>query len=220
MKGVGVSVANPAKPWGDAEVEGGLKAFLNTGFELDNGVRGYAFGNYTTRDVTTAFFYRAPQGRSGVYVSGGRILIGGGPAVWMSPENVVTVRDLLGADDACFAFAEILPEGFTPAFGASMTDMSAVGGFTGSLDNGMTYDVSVSYGRNNLDFFIHETVNASYGPATPRSFDIGANAQTETNFNVDLTHAMDVGLASDLNVAAGFERRGVGSGEHRGLCRS
>ncbi|MCY3818628.1 MAG: TonB-dependent receptor [Gammaproteobacteria bacterium] len=216
MQGAGVSVANPAKPWGDAEVEGGLKAFLNTGFELDNGVRGYAFGNYTTRDITTAFFYRSPQGRSGVYVSGGKILIGGGPACKArydyaaTPENVVTVRDLLRADDACFAFAEILPEGFTPAFGASMTDMSAVGGFAGSLDNGLTYDVSVSYGRNNLDFFIHETVNASYGPATPRSFDIGANAQTETNFNVDLTHAMDVGLASDLNVAAGFEWRDEG----------
>ena len=216
MQGVGVSVANPAKPWGDAEVEGGVKAFLNTGFELDNGVRGYAFGNYTTRDVNTAFFYRSPQGRSGVYVSGGKILIGGGPACKAmydydaTPENVVTVRDLLRADDACFAFAEILPEGFTPAFGASMTDMSAVGGFTGALDNGLTYDISVSYGRNNLDFFIHETVNASYGPATPRSFDIGANAQTETNFNIDLTHAMDIGLASDLNVAAGFEWRDEG----------
>ena len=215
MQGVGVSVANPAKPWGDADVEG-VRAFVNTGFELDNDVRGYAFGNYATRDVTTAFFYRSPQGRSGVYVSGGRILIGGGPACKArydyaaTPENVVTVRDLLGADDACFAFAEILPEGFTPAFGASMTDMSAVVGFTGALDNGLTYDVSVSHGRNNLDFFIHETVNASYGPATPRSFDIGENAQTETNVNVDLTHAMDVGLASDLNLATGFEWRDEG----------
>ena len=215
MQAVGVSVANPAKPWGDADMEG-VKAFVNSGFEFNNGVRGYAFGNYTTRDVTTAFFYRSPQGRSGVYVSGGKILIGGGPACKArydyaaTPENVVTVRDLLRADDACFAFAEILPEGFTPAFGASMTDMSAVAGFTGTAENGLTYDVSVSHGRNNLDFFIHETVNASYGPATPRSFDIGANQQTETNVNVDLTYAMDVGLASDLNLATGFEWRDEG----------
>ena len=216
MEAVGVSVANPAKPWGDAEVNGGLKAFVNTGLEFDNGVRAYAFGNYTTRDVTTAFFYRSPQGRSGVYVSGGKILIGGGPACKAkydydtTPDNVVTVRDLLRSDDQCFAFAEILPEGFTPSFGATMTDMSAVGGIAGALDNGLTYDVSVSYGRNHLDFFIDETVNASYGPATPRSFDIGENAQTETNFNVDLTYALDAGLASDLNVAAGFEWRDEG----------
>ena len=225
MAGVGVAVANPAKPWGDAEVEGGLKTFVNTGIDFDNGVRAYAFGNYTTRDVTTAFFYRSPQGRSGVYVSGGKILIGGGPDCKSkydyaaTPENVVTVRDLLRADDACFAFAETLPEGFTPAFGASMTDMSAVAGFSGGLDNGLTYDVSVSYGRNHLDFFIDETVNASYGPATPRSFDIGENAQTETNFNVDITYAMDIGAASDLNVAAGFEWREEGfeivTGEQR-----
>ena len=225
MAALGVAVADPAKPWGDAEVEGGLKAFVNAGVDFDNGARGYAFGNYTTRDVTTAFFYRSPQGRSGVYVSGGKILIGGGAACKekydydATPDNVVTVRDLLRADAGCFAFAEILPEGFTPAFGASMTDMSAVAGFEGSLDNGLTYDVSVSYGRNHLDFFIDETVNASYGPDTPRSFDIGENAQTETNFNVDVTYAVDMGLASDLNIAAGFEWRDEGfeivTGERR-----
>ena len=214
MEAVGVAVANPAKPWGDADVTGGIKTFANLGFELSDTMDAYAFGNFTTREVETAFFYRSPQGRSGVYHNGGTILIGGGQACKdeynyaATPENVVLVRDLLRADNDCFAFAEILPEGFTPAFGAAMTDMAVVAGVEGLLDNGMTYDVSISRGQNVIDFQINNTVNASFGPNTPRSFDLGEYAQAETNFNVDVTYAMDVAnLASPLNLAAGFEWR-------------
>ena len=212
MVAAGVAVADPAKPWGDAEMDG-LKTFANMAFDLNDRTRAYAFGNYATRDVETAFFYRSPQGRSGVYQSGGNILIGGGAeckAKYNYPataENVVTVRDLLRADDACFAFAEILPEGFTPAFGATMTDLSIVGGVDGTLDSGLFYDLSVSYGRNNLEFYINETVNASYGPDTPRSFDLGEYVQTDTSVHADAVYPVDVGLASDLNVAFGVEWR-------------
>ena len=212
MQALGVAVANPAKPWGDAEVRGGLKTFANLGFDLGN-ARVYGFGNYTTREIETAFFYRSPQGRSGVYVSGGKILIGGGADCKerydydATPENVVTVRDLLGNDAACFAFAEMLPEGFTPAFGAEMTDLSTVVGIESALANGLAYDVSLNMGRNSIDFYIDETVNASHGPATPRSFDLGEYMQADTSFNVDVAYPIDVGLASDLNLAAGFEWR-------------
>ena len=213
MAALGVNVANPAKPWGDAEVTGGVKTFANLGFDLANGARLYGFGNYTTRDIETAFFYRSPQGRSGVYVSGGKVLIGGGDACKSrydydaTPANVVLVRDLLRSDGACFAFAEMLPEGFTPAFGASLTDTSAVLGLAGSFANGLDYDVSVNFGRNNVDFYIDDTVNASYGPNTPRSFDLGEYAQADTSFNLDVSYALDVGMASDMNLAAGFEWR-------------
>ena len=212
MQALGVAVANPAKPWGDAEVSGGLKTFANLGFDVGN-ARVYGFGNYTTREIETAFFYRSPQGRSGVYVSGGKILIGGGADCKArydydaTPENVVTVRDMLSSDAACFAFAEILPEGFTPAFGAAMTDFSTVLGIDGALANGLAYDISLNMGRNNIDFYIDDTVNASHGPATPRSFDLGEYTQADTSFNVDVAYPIDVGLPSDLNLAAGFEWR-------------
>ena len=211
--GLGLEVADPAKPWGDADVKGGVKTFANLGFDLANGARAYAFGNYTTREIETAFFYRSPQGRSGVYVSGGKILVGGAEGCKSrydydaTPENVVAVGTMLGNDADCFGFAEILPLGFTPAFGAQATDSSIVGGIAGSLANGMEYDVSVNVGRNNVDFFIDETVNASYGPDTPRSFDLGEYSQAETSFNIDLAYPVDVGLASDMNLAAGFEWR-------------
>ena len=212
MAALGVAVANPAKPWGDAEIDG-FKTFANMGFGISDSARFYAFGNYTVRDVETAFFYRSPQGRSGVYQNGGRILIGGGADCKAkydyaaTAENVVRVRDLLAADAACFAFAEVLPEGFTPAFGATMNDLSAVAGVEGALASGLFYDLSISQGRNGVEFYINETVNASYGPDTPRAFDLGEYIQTETNLHGDVVYPADVGLASDLNVAVGVEWR-------------
>ena len=212
MAAVGVNVADPAKPWGDAELDG-FKTLANMAYDLSDTARAYGFGNYTTREVETAFFYRSPQGRSGVYQSGGNILIGGGAdckAKYDYPAtaaNVVTVRDLLRADDDCFAFAEILPEGFTPAFGATMADSSVVAGVDGTLDSGLFYDLSVAYGRNNLEFYINDTVNASYGPNTPRAFDLGEYTQTDTSVHADVVYPVDVGLASDLNVAFGVEWR-------------
>ena len=207
------NVANPAKPWGNPEVSDSIKLFANFGVELSDVTELYAFGNYSTRQVETAFFYRPPQGRTGVYVSGGKMLVGGGPACKAKYDfdataaNVPIVRDLLGADPDCFAFHEILPEGFTPSFGGDMTDLSSVAGLRGVFGNGLSYDLSASRGQNELDYFIDKTVNASYGPDTPRSFDLGKYTQTETNVNLDLSYPVEIGLASDLNIAGGFEWR-------------
>ena len=206
-------VADPAKPWGNPDVNSSIKLLANLGVQATDAVELYGFGNYSSREVETAFFYRSPQGRQGVYVGGDRLLIGGAPGCKgkydfdVSAANVLAVRDQLRADDACFAFAEILPAGFTPRFGAAIADASVVAGVRGALPNRLGYDFYATWGRSNVDFFIHETVNASYGPNTPSSFDIGEYLQMETNLHADLVWPVDVGLASDLNVAVGLEWR-------------
>ena len=75
------------------------------------------------------------------------------------------------------------------------------------LGTGLSYDFSVSNGSNRTDFFIRNTVNASLGPNTPRDFIPGGQEQTETMVNADFVYAVDVGFASDLNVAFGSEYR-------------
>ena len=206
-------VANPAKPWGNPNVRDSIKLFANFGYPASEAVELYAFGNYSVREVETPFFYRSPQGRSGVYVSGGKMLIGGGAACKArydydaTAANVPIVRDMLSADPDCFAFAEILPEGFTPQFGANITDRSAAGGLRGTLDNGLGYDLSASWGQNELDYYINDTVNASFGPATPRDFELGKYIQTDSSVHFDLLYSLDVGLASGLSIASGFEWR-------------
>ena len=210
----GVSrVADPAKTWGEPRVRDAVKLFANFGRDLSDNLHLYGFANYTTRETETAFFYRSPQGRSGVYRSGSKMLIGGAPGCKAkydfdaTGENVPIVRDMLGADADCFAFHEMLPEGFTPTFGAEMSDRSVVVGARGILDNGFEYDLSASWGQNLLDFFLLDSMNASHGPNTQRDFDIGEYGQTETSLYANFSYPMDVGFASDLNVAGGIEWR-------------
>ncbi len=121
-----------------------------------------------------------------------------------------TVLAQVTADDNCFSFVELLPGGFVPRFGGDNQDMSIVVGLRGELDigSGLGYDVSGTYGNNQTDFFINNTINASLGPNTPRDFFPGAYEQTDTNFNLDLTYGIPIsGWASDLSIAAGFEYR-------------
>ena len=114
------------------------------------------------------------------------------------------------ADDDCFSYHEWFPGGFQPRFGGDVTDYSLIVGMKGvvnSIGNGLSYDISASLGENEADYFIRNTVNPSWGPDSPTSFDLGAYVQKETNLNLDVAYMADVGLASDLNVAAGLEWR-------------
>ena len=110
------------------------------------------------------------------------------------------------ADDDCFSYHEWFPGGFQPTFGGNVTDYSLVVGMKGVV-NRLSYDISASLGENEADYFIRNTVNPSWGPDSPTAFDLGSYIQKETNFNIDVSYLADVGLASDLNVAAGLEWR-------------
>jgi iron complex outermembrane receptor protein len=72
----------------------------------------------------------------------------------------------------------------------------------------MAWDVSAGVGYNEADYFIVNTVNASLGSLSPTEFEPGSYAQLEKNFNVDVSYPVAVSfLASDLNIAGGFEWR-------------
>ena len=87
-------------------------------------------------------------------------------------------------------------------------DWSIASGVTGTTSSGTIWDVSLSVGENQADYFIMNTVNASLGPETPTEFHPGSYVQLEKNFNLDFIKPVPVeGFASDLNVAYGFEFR-------------
>ncbi|MXX29665.1 MAG: TonB-dependent receptor [Gammaproteobacteria bacterium] len=75
------------------------------------------------------------------------------------------------------------------------------------MQSGLLYDVSASIGENNMDGFLNNSLNPSLGADSPRDFDIGEYTQQETNFNIEASYPVDVGMASDLNIAGGFEWR-------------
>lgn len=115
----------------------------------------------------------------------------------------------VSGDANCFSFIETIPGGFTPRFGGENEDSALAVGLRGELDfgTGLLYDVSAQRGSNRTDFFIRNTINASLGPNTPRDFTPGGQEQTETMLNADLVYGIDVGFASDLNIAFGYQYR-------------
>jgi len=115
----------------------------------------------------------------------------------------------------CFVMNQRVPGGYTPQFGGTLTDTAGVLGIRGEFDNGMSYDFSGSFGRNEVEFFLNNTWNPSLGPdgdiepgELQRNFDIGSYTQSETNLNADFVMPIAVdAFASDLNFAFGAEWR-------------
>ena len=100
-----------------------------------------------------------------------------------------------------------LPAGYTPFLDGDQTDFAIVGGIEGLFSNGMGYDFSVSYGTNELDYFLNNTINPDLGlvggqPAQ-RDFDVGGYEQEEVNLNADFSKE----ISANLNLAFGAEWR-------------
>ena len=117
------------------------------------------------------------------------------------PDAAITAA--VAADDNCWSFVELFPGGFTPRFGGAVHDSAITAGVQGEMDNGLRWDVSAGVGRNDVDFFIRNTVNASLGPATPTFFDPGDYTQLEQMVNVDLAYSP----TDNTNLAFGYEWR-------------
>ncbi|MBB4660419.1 TonB-dependent receptor plug domain-containing protein [Parvularcula dongshanensis] len=223
--------------WGQPDVDDNLKIFVNTGYELNENAELYAFGNYAERTVTGGFFYRNPTNRGGVYAGPvvdpetgalaeegvASILVGDLDGLGVGEEcpagipltgtdGLIPDADILAqvaASANCFSFYETIPGGFTPRFGGDNSDWSVAGGIRGAfpIGTGLSYDFSVVRGVNETRFFINNTLNASLGPDSPRDFVPGAYRQAETILDAAFSYGLDVGFASDLNVAFGAQYR-------------
>ncbi len=203
--------------WGNPDIDDELKLFGNFGYTLPRGAQFYAHANYAGKTVTQSFFFRNPNTRLGVFsIDGGRTLLIGdalaaaGEGSANCPTVAVTnhVPDPVALqqvfdDPNCFSFQELFPGGFTPRMGGTARDASLVGGVRGFTSAGFNWDLSGSLGMHESELFINETVNASLGPASPTSFDVGTNRQREINLHFDVTYA----VTDRINLAAGAEWR-------------
>jgi iron complex outermembrane receptor protein len=217
-------VADPAQIWGSPEIKHDIKLFANAGIELSATSEAYMFGNYAEREVEGGFYFRNPHNRGGVNdggtnEDGEQLLLVGDLTGDMSgncPTDIVVGDNVLENpryinevqnNPDCWAFNEMLPGGFTPRFGGTVTDMSLVFGTKGELDHDITYDVSLNLGQNEVDFAISNTINPSLGPDTPTEFSPGRYTQSEQTLDIDFTKPFDVGLYEPLFVATGFQYR-------------
>ena len=176
--------ASPAQIWGQPDREQAL-ALVNALLPLTAGVEMYGFASYAAKDQTGGFFYRRP----GV-------------------SQLLPVR--LADGSIHDPRASLYPAGFTPQFSGDVTDYSVAGGLRGSHQSGLTFDVSASYGFDEIRYRIENTLNPSLGPDTPTRFRPGTLSNEELALNADFVWPLGVGLASPLNLAFGFEYREEG----------
>ena len=214
------AVADPAQVWGSPSIDDDLKLWGHFGHLFDGGVQAYGFANYASRTVASGFFFRNPNTRAAVF-SGDRgrtLLVGdvldardgvpdgsaGCPVVAVTDDVPdAAALDRVFADPNCFSFQERFPGGFTPQFGGEVQDAAAAAGLRGPIAGRALWDVSVSVGSSEADYFIRDTVNASLGPDTPTTFDPGLYRQQELALNVDVSHP----VTDRVHLAAGAEWR-------------
>lgn len=204
--------------------------FFNSGIELSSDQEIYSFGSYSQKETDLGFFFRNPENRGGIFTTtgapgtpeaGNRIQLfidetedgsGNCPQIptGVNPDTGVTssiaAYEYGLSDPDCFTFLERFPGGYTPDFGASVTDFANATGVRGMVGE-TSYDVSLSGGFSEITYRIANTTNASMGSDSPTRFEPGIYTTIENNFNVDLATPFDVGLYSPLNVAYGTEWR-------------
>lgn len=150
--------------------------FLNTGLSVGDDAELYARVGYADTFGRYRFFYRNPN-----------------------HSTLSTLRDLGYTGN-------LNNVGFTPYLDGEQTDYSFVVGVQGDLANETRYDISVSKGRNDLDYFLNNTINAGLGleggNIPQMDFDVGGYIQEETNVNADFSVPM-----GDFNLAYGLEWR-------------
>jgi iron complex outermembrane receptor protein len=103
----------------------------------------------------------------------------------------------------------LYPEGFSPREETEETDYQGTVGAKGEI-GAWNWDVSSSYGKDDIDMYTRNSANASlYANTgfTPVNFYDGNYTQTQWTSNADLSREFDLGMATPLNLAFGAEFR-------------
>lgn len=103
----------------------------------------------------------------------------------------------------------IYPDGFLPLINSDSTDFSLTGGFEGEV-GGWNWDLSLSYGGNNVEFDITNTLNASLGAASRTAFYAGSLDYTQLLANFDVSRDIPIAAFEQLTVSFGAEYRREG----------
>ncbi|MBB1268662.1 TonB-dependent siderophore receptor [Shewanella sp. SR44-3] len=210
-------IQDPAQTWGNPELSDDFSVFVNSGLELNDTTRLYAFGNMSSRNAVGGFYYRNPHNRGQVYSNdeGKTLLVGAVNGIQSScapvAANVPNVlatqayKDMV-ADQNCFSMNQIRPGGYTPQFAGKIEDSSFVAGIKGELGE-WSYDASAGTGNNQASFGLKNSLNPSLGLETPTDFDTGAYTQNESSINIDFSRFVNIGSIEDVSFATGFEWR-------------
>jgi iron complex outermembrane receptor protein len=213
------------QPWGISEADR-LNVVWNSAYNVNEDTEMYLFGNYTRSTVNQNFNYRAalPSGvqdelgnRASGTLNNQTGLVPWDPSGAAHFDN--TVHLPVGSEYLeGWSPRDVYPGGFMPWFIYNGHDLGVFLGVRGELDNGLTWDVSGSYGRNLVEYDLTNSINPSLGvpqgadglannSQAITSFDIGSLINTETSIQADFTYDLNLPNVEFSNLAFGIEYR-------------
>ncbi|MBL7817458.1 MAG: TonB-dependent receptor [Saprospiraceae bacterium] len=108
-------------------------------------------------------------------------------------------------DDLSRAVPEIYPGNYNPHLLSDISNFTATLGYKTQLGK-WNFDLSNTWGKNNVHLFMTNTLNPSLGAKSPTSFDNGGYGIRQNTLNLDLDRKFDK-ILSGLNLAFGAEYR-------------
>jgi iron complex outermembrane receptor protein len=174
-----LKVPNPVQRWGQPDREV-WRGSLNLILPITDAIDAYGFVTYSDMTGVTDFNWRNPSTDSSYRTS--TVFPG-------------------------WSLSQIYPTGFAPKFGQDETNRSVNGGLRGDA-LGWSWDLSAGWGEDRVDYVLGNSINASFGPQSPKRFDNGALIQKETTLNLDASRPLTWAfLAKPANLALGLEAR-------------
>lgn len=101
---------------------------------------------------------------------------------------------------------EIYPDGFLPQLAPKIKDYSATVGYAFSLGE-WKMDAAAGFGRNDFEYYVKNSLNASYGPDSQTRFYDGTLTTEETNLTLDASRYLPFYNDSELLLALGVAYR-------------
>jgi iron complex outermembrane receptor protein len=197
-------------------------------------------GEWQRRDPTNRSDFATPaatpnnssttvQGRFGdpsvesraIWANAGHALGGGweayafGGFVDKDTESAATARAFNNSNNVLAVY----PNGFLPLIATHINDYNVYGGVRGPAF-GIDWDISASWGRNALDYRVENSINASFGTNSLRSFRAGGLEYEQFTLAVDGVRPLDVGMAEPWNLAFGLEYRAEDFAQSAGQVQS
>ncbi len=109
--------------------------------------------------------------------------------------------------DSSANIKSVYPNGYRPETTGKNRDLSLVGGVRSALGAAWFYDASLTYGRNDFDYGVRRSLNASLGAQSPTSFDLGGFAFDQLTANFDANRELNLLGGKPMTLAVGAEIR-------------
>ncbi len=143
-----LDVPDPVQRWGLPELRS-YRLGLNAMLPINDAVEAYAFGTFDDMHGVNDFNWRNPDTTGSSF----------------NPSSVFPG----------FNLRTIYHDGLHARFGQDSRDGQVSGGARGAISEALRWDVSATYGRNEIEYFMEDAINASLGLNSPTSFKPGSD---------------------------------------------